>query len=58
MFSQNLIELPKLKRIESPCGRRYEAPNGILYPSVTTVIGHYSDKSGLDRDWETLSGFD
>lgn len=54
-FHHDLIELPRLERIDSPAGRRYRTPSGVLYPSVTTVIGHCSDKSGLE-EWKKRVG--
>ena len=30
--------LPKLERIDTPNGRRYQTPEGKLYPSVTTIF--------------------
>ncbi|NDB84611.1 MAG: Dna2/Cas4 domain-containing protein [Alphaproteobacteria bacterium] len=49
MFKHDLIELPRLERIDGAI-RLYKTPTGALYPSVTTVIGAAADKSGLD-DW-------
>jgi genome maintenance exonuclease 1 len=39
--SFNHIEhaIPKLKRIDTPSGRRYETISGMAYPSVTSVLG-------------------
>jgi len=54
MFDHNLIELPRLERIDGAI-RQYKTPTGLLYPSVTTVIGAASDKSGLD-DWRRAVG--
>ena len=36
--------------IEGPDGRRYRTPEGLLYPSVTTVLGLGQDMSWKD-DW-------
>lgn len=56
MFTLNLIEnLPRLERIDSPEGRVYKTPSGLLYPSVTTVLGKTLDKSGLD-EWRKRVG--
>ena len=38
------IELPKIERIDSPNGRRYKVPSGLLYPSVTTIFSVYNNK--------------
>ena len=54
-FNLNLIELPKLNRVESPSGRTYVTPEGNSYPSVTTVLGKTLDKSGLDA-WRKRIG--
>jgi len=54
MFEHNLIELPRLERIDGAI-RLYKTPTGALYPSVTTVIGAAADKSGLD-DWRRAVG--
>lgn len=54
MFNLNLIELPRLERIDGEI-RQYRTPEGLLYPSVTTVLGAASDKSGLDN-WRRAVG--
>lgn len=54
MFEHNLIELPRLERIDGAI-RLYKTPAGVLYPSVTTVISASADKSGLD-DWRKAVG--
>ena len=54
MFDHDLIELPRLERIDGAI-RQYKTPAGLLYPSVTTVIGAASDKSGLDN-WRKAVG--
>ena len=54
MFNLNLIELPRLERIDGEI-RQYRTPEGLLYPSVTTVLGAASDKSGLDN-WRKAVG--
>lgn len=55
MFKHELIELPKLERVDSPDGRRYINPEGIAYPSVTTVLGATADKSGIE-EWKKNVG--
>lgn len=37
--------LPSLEQINTDDGRFYKTPSGILYPSVTTVIGHEPNES-------------
>lgn len=54
MFDLNLVELPKLKRIDGAT-RLYETPTGEKYPSVTTVLGATEDKSGL-FEWKKRVG--
>jgi len=54
-FNHDLIDLPILHRIDAEDGRRYLTPDGNKYPSVTTVLGSTSDKSGLD-DWKARIG--
>lgn len=46
MFNVNLIELPKLVRIDGEI-RTYETPTGEKYPSVTTVLSKTKDMSHL-----------
>lgn len=46
MFNHDFIDLPKLVRIDGE-KRYYETPTGQKYPSVTTVLGAMTDKSGL-----------
>lgn len=54
MFEHNLVELPKLRRIDGAV-RLYETPTGEKYPSVTTVLGATEDKSGLE-EWKKRVG--
>lgn len=49
-FRHDLIDLPTINRVHKPSGRFYQTPEGLFYPSVTTVLSAMSDKSGLD-DW-------
>ena len=46
MFNLDLVQVPKLRQINGE-KRYYETPDGNRYPSVTTVLGAMSDKSGL-----------
>lgn len=50
------IDLPKLTRIDSPSGRKYETPEGLLFPSVTTVFSVLQNDS-LD-EWRKSVGED
>ena len=56
MFNHNLIELPKLIRIDGE-KRHYMTPTGEKYPSVTTVLDATSDKSHLYK-WRKRVGED
>lgn len=48
MFQHKLVSIPKLKQITKPEGRRYLIEGTeTYYPSITTVLGSVSDKSGL-----------
>lgn len=56
MFKKNLVkslDLP-VKMIEGK-GRYYQTPEGLWYPSITTVLGHASDSSWLD-EWKERVG--
>ena len=44
-----------LERSETPNGRMYIAPNGLSYPSVTTVIGSTADTAWL-QEWRDRIG--
>ena len=54
MFNLDLIDLPVLERLDGEI-RQYRTPEGLLYPSVTTVLGAAADKSGLDA-WRKAVG--
>lgn len=49
------LEYPELIQINEPTGRLYEVPSGNKYPSVTTVLGHASDKTWL-VEWRNRVG--
>lgn len=53
-FNLNLLELPKLERIDGAI-RLYETPTGERYPSVTTVLSAMEDKTHLD-EWRQRVG--
>ena len=42
MFNHIEVEIDQLKRKNTDKGRRYETPDGRLYPSVTTILSHKS----------------
>lgn len=54
-FEYELIEFATLNRIDGETARLYETPTGEKYPSVTTVLGKMSDKSGL-TEWRKRVG--
>ena len=47
-------DIPKLKRVDSPEGRKYETPSGEAYPSVTTVLSKH--KAGFIQEWRNRVG--
>lgn len=49
-----LIDLPDLEQVNTPDGRFYKTPSGVLYPSVTTVLG-VEPKPEIDR-WRKSIG--
>tara|TARA_Y100000310_G_scaffold183289_1_gene183413 strand:- start:737 stop:1405 length:669 start_codon:yes stop_codon:yes gene_type:complete len=50
------VNLPDLQRNTEKDGyRRYTTPEGNVYPSVTTIIDQYSDKTFLE-DWKDRVG--
>lgn len=56
IFEHRPIELfEPLKSLDLPGGRVYVTSSGDRYPSVTTVLGATSDKSGLDA-WRARVG--
>ena len=57
MFEHKWASLPKLKQITTPNGRRYTDVEGteFAYPSITTVLGDTSDKTGL-YEWRKRVG--
>lgn len=54
MFKHMLLSLAPLERVELDGERRYITPAGI-FPSVTTVLGHKTDKTALDQ-WKARIG--
>ena len=40
MFNHDTVDFDNLKTINTEKGRRYETPDGKLYPSVTTILSH------------------
>jgi len=55
VFKYELLEKQELKSVTTDTGRFYTTPNGKKYPSVTTVIGSYSDKTWL-WEWQKRVG--
>jgi len=51
------IEMPELKAVTAPGGKRvYHTPEGNIYPSITTMLGH-KEKPWL-TDWQQSLGQD
>jgi CRISPR/Cas system-associated exonuclease Cas4 (RecB family) len=40
LFNHIAVEIDQLKRKNTENGRRYQTPDGKLYPSVTTILSH------------------
>jgi ATP-dependent exoDNAse (exonuclease V) beta subunit len=59
MRTFNYVELPELqfelKQINSETGRRYTTPGGNSYPSITTILSKFTDKSFL-IEWRKRIG--
>ena len=55
-FVREFVYLPTAISIDTDSGRRYTTPDGVLYPSITTVLGDQPDKKqSLDR-WRAKIG--
>ena len=56
-FKKKKIDLTyqDLDAVTTSAGRVYTTPAGKKYPSITTVLGKYADKSGLDA-WKARVG--
>ena len=54
MFNHIAVEIDQLKRKNTDKGRRYETPDGKLYPSVTTILSHKSKPS--IQEWRKRVG--
>lgn len=54
MFKLNLIDFTELESETREDGRFYTTPQGIVYPSVTTVLGATKDQSHLQAWRERL----
>ena len=48
------VELPELEAVTTDSGRVYHLPNGMVYPSATTVLSLHT-KAGIDR-WRERVG--
>lgn len=46
--SKYLPKFPKIEQINAEDFRRYRVPNGLLYPSQSSVVGETQDKSFLE----------
>lgn len=54
-FNKVDVELPELKQVNLPEGRRYVNEDGVSYPSVTTVLSASQNKDYLD-EWRKAVG--
>ena len=50
------IDLPRAKQINTPSGRRYQTPDGNVYPSITTVLGDQPEKKRAIAEWRNRVG--
>ena len=50
------IDLPRAKQINTPSGRRYQTPDGNVYPSITTVLGDQPEKKKAIMEWRARVG--
>ena len=50
------IDLPRAKQINTPSGRRYQTPDGNVYPSITTVLGDQPEKKRAIAEWRDRVG--
>jgi ATP-dependent exoDNAse (exonuclease V) beta subunit len=51
----DLLDIPEMGTIEREGKRFYVTPEGNHYPSVTTVLSQYGDKSGIEK-WKQRVG--
>ena len=52
----DLIHIPDLESLDTPNGRFYDTGSG-KYPSITTILGATSDKTGLEQ-WKLRVGIE
>ena len=50
------IKLPRAKQINTPSGRRYQTPDGNVYPSITTLLGDQPEKKRAIAEWRARVG--
>lgn len=50
------IKLPRAKQINTPNGRRYQTPDGNVYPSITTLLGDQPEKKRSLAEWRARVG--
>lgn len=55
MFEHDFLELPAIHNEDTPDGRFYTTPSGNRYPSVTTFLSKFEDKSWLQA-WKDRVG--
>jgi genome maintenance exonuclease 1 len=54
MFQHINYDIPKLVRVDSPEGRKYQTPSGKSYPSVTSIVGLLGKEA--IREWRSRVG--
>lgn len=54
MFNHIQHDIPKLVRVDSPEGRKYQTPSGKSYPSVTSIVGLLGKEA--IREWRARVG--
>jgi len=54
MFQHIHHDIPKLVRVDSPEGRKYQTPSGKSYPSVTSIVGLLGKEA--IREWRARVG--
>ena len=49
MYNPTKYKYEKVKRIDTPEGRRYETPDGEKLPSVTTILSATTPKEKIQK---------
>ena len=58
MYNPTKYKYEKVKRIDTPEGRRYETPDGEKLPSVTTILSATTPKEKIQKlaEWRNRVG--